>query len=161
MAKCKPDCTCGRHQKHEDSCTCGRCRVWAERRGKHEIGCSCHLCRLCPSGCTCGKHRDREYAPDREVTYYALHNRVRRVRGKVSAQSCTECQKPARHWAQIHGTDGTSPYEHYQPMCSSCHAIYDKQGRSLTEEGRQRISATTAQRWQKWRDQKVMEGRES
>lgn len=118
----------------------------------------------CEIGCQCGKHRDRIYAPDREVTYRTLHQRVAKERGKAAEYSCRDCNNPAAQWATVHGTDGTDPYEHYVPLCLSCHNVYDGvadkvraalQGRPLSEERRAAMSAAQKgrpPRNQEWRD---------
>jgi hypothetical protein len=60
-----------------------------------------------------------------EPGYQAKHERVYRMRGKAREQICVTCGQPARHWAQIHGTDGSDPMADYQPMCHRCHFAYD------------------------------------
>lgn len=65
-----------------------------------------------------------EYDPNAKAT--ARHERILRLRGKASYYDCiARCGRQAQEWAQIHGTDGHSPLTHYQPMCCSCHQIYD------------------------------------
>lgn len=64
------------------------------------------------------------------VGYSALHWRVRQVRGRASDYPCVRCSeygvgRRARHWATIHGTDGTDPFADYVPMCQQCHFAYD------------------------------------
>lgn len=77
-----------------------------------------------------------------------LHRRVRRLRGKAAGHACVkhaemEVTKPARDWAQIHGTDGKDPWADYVPLCKSCHVRYDqtaetrvKLSRAMTPERR-------------------------
>jgi hypothetical protein len=57
-------------------------------------------------------------------SYSNLHTKVRRARGRADQQVCCSCGGQARDWATIHGRDGEDP-EDYQPMCHSCHFIYD------------------------------------
>jgi hypothetical protein len=59
-----------------------------------------------------------------------LHRRVRTRRGKASGHPCVKhaeigVTKPARDWAQIHGTDGLDLWADYVPLCKSCHVRYD------------------------------------
>lgn len=67
-------------------------------------------------------------------SYYGRHARVVRVRGSASEYACVDCGKPAVDWAQIHGTDGTDPHEHYQPRCRFCHRVYDTDQASRGED---------------------------
>jgi hypothetical protein len=85
------------------------------------------------------------------VGYQARHARVWETRGKAADQQCCECGSGAKHWAQIHDTDGLDPYEHYQAMCVSCHFTYDgvfeklraaNVGRRFTDAQRARRSET-------------------
>lgn len=135
VRKCAPDCTCHRHRKCPEGCTCDR------HRGVFcAPGCTCdrHSMRKCEDGCTCGKHSG-------ELTYFALHLRVHRRRGKARDQVCVTCGKAAQHWSQVHETDGTDTMNHYRPMCVSCHFAYDgnqakaaaaSRGREVTAEQR-------------------------
>lgn len=97
--------------------------------------------RKCDVDCTCGKHSE-------ELTYLARHLRVHRVRGKARDQLCVKCGKQARHWAQLHGTDGTDIHGHYQPMCVSCHFAYDGNQEKAAAASRGRVF-TTEQRKQR------------
>lgn len=170
VRKCLPDCTCHRHRKCLEGCTCNR------HKGVFcEPGCTCdrHNMRKCAPDCTCGKHSE-------DLTYIGKHLRVHRLRGKALDQLCVTCGKQARHWAQIHDTDGMDPYEHYQPMCVSCHFAYDgnqakaaaaSRGREWTPEQRaarselmrrrnanltpEQRSEITRKAWQTRRAQKV------
>lgn len=74
--------------------------------------------------------------------YAANHSRLSRQRGRAAEKRCAEgCGRQASQWAQIHGTDGTDPFEHYKPLCRPCHANYDKaercpHGHLITPENR-------------------------
>ena len=57
-------------------------------------------------------------------TYNAKHLRVKHKRGRARDHACADCGGQARHWATIHGRDGSSP-EDYRPLCVSCHYRYD------------------------------------
>ena len=70
----------------------------------------------CPDGCTCRRHYDNR------------HKAIYRVRGKAADYPCVECAGTAREWAQVHGTDGSDPHDHYRPMCVKCHRNYDGWG---------------------------------
>lgn len=132
---CPDDCTCHRHRKCPSGCVCAR------HSGTFcEAGCTCqrHSMRKCDPGCTCGKHGE-------ELTYSGRHARVRKVRGSASDYPCGVCGGTARHWSQVHDTDGLDPHEHYRPMCVSCHFAYDgnqekaaaaSKGREFTPEQR-------------------------
>lgn len=68
-------------------------------------------------------------------TYGALHNRIRRDRGKATDHLCIECGQQASHWAYDHTdpeelfSDDNFPYSpdpgRYRPMCVPCHKVYD------------------------------------
>lgn len=74
------------------------------------------------------------------ASYQAVHQRIRKQRGKASEHQCVQCEgkQAAAHWAYDHsdpnervGTDGgcelsysTDPMR-YQPMCTPCHKAYD------------------------------------
>lgn len=57
------------------------------------------------------------------------HKRVRRARGKASAQQCVRCPAQAYDWAQVHTEDGTDIWADYVPLCRSCHIRYDRDAR--------------------------------
>lgn len=63
-------------------------------------------------------------------------------RGKASSHSCSWCENQARHWAQLHETDGSDIWNDYIPLCFKCHMAYDLGGRERPEEVKQKISAT-------------------
>lgn len=126
-------------------------------------GCTCnrHRMRKCALDCTCGKHTKNG---GDGTNYSTLHHKVRRFRGRAPEYACVLCDKQANHWAQVHGTDGTDIYKHYQPMCQGCHFRYD----GITEkaaEGRRRHTWTAEQRARlsaaarKWNAEKTPEER--
>lgn len=68
------------------------------------------------------------------------------------------------HWAQVHGTDGTDPHDHYNPLCVSCHFAYDGNqakaaaasvGREWTPEQR----AQRSERVRRWNESLTPEQR--
>lgn len=91
--------------------------------------------RKCEIGCTCGRHRGTAYAGP---SYDLLHKRVYRSRGKASERDCVGCDNQADEWSQLHGTDGTDPLNHYQPMCVTCHRQYDGWDEMISEAQRRR-----------------------
>ncbi len=70
-----------------------------------------------------------------DVSYEAVHYRVRRLRGKASDHQCTDCGSQARHWSYDHDSDleryaqGKGAYsieiDHYSPRCVPCHKTFD------------------------------------
>lgn len=82
---------------------------------------------------------------DKLPTYEAVHQRVRKVFGAASQQTCVGCSSQAEQWA-YDGTDptevwSTQPWsnrngasiaaysrypEFYMPMCRSCHTKRDR-----------------------------------
>jgi hypothetical protein len=64
--------------------------------------------------------------------YFGRHRRLRTTRGPVKFQACVRCERPAQHWAQLHGTDGADPND-YLAMCQKCHWAYDEVGRRVKE----------------------------
>lgn len=95
---CLPDCKCGRHRQ------------------------------MCLPDCNCKKHRKAENHPNwtNHPTYQAIHRRLREYRGNASDYNCVDCSKQARDWSWVHDTDDKDT-NNYEPRCSSCHSIYDRQ----------------------------------
>lgn len=71
-----------------------------------------------------------------KITYYGLHVRIKRVKGKASEHLCSHCGKRATQWAYDHldpeekiNLDHHLAYsldpDRYIPLCSSCHKIFD------------------------------------
>lgn len=75
-----------------------------------------------------------------EVTYSAIHQRLRVRRGAAKDSRCVDCGGQARQWSYMHDCpgerigiahDGQTPapfcphLEHYDPRCVSCHKAYD------------------------------------
>jgi hypothetical protein len=69
-----------------------------------------------------------------DVTYDAVHWRLRRSRGSASKRNCLDCGQQAQHWSY----DGLDPNqlfqgplayslnpERYSPRCVPCHIAYD------------------------------------
>lgn len=77
----------------------------------------------------CGQHRRSD-----EVSYSAVHTRLRADRGPASAHPCTDCGGSARQWSYSHedpnelraleGAYSLDP-DHYSPRCVSCHKRMD------------------------------------
>jgi hypothetical protein len=69
------------------------------------------------------------------MSYMAMHNRLRRIRGSATLYTCS-CGEPAKEWAY----SNSSPYERiddqgrrysirledYTPQCFHCHRVEDK-----------------------------------
>lgn len=92
------------------------------------------------------------HRPERKRAYHRNHIRVQAARGAASQERCVRCTDSAEQWAQVHGTDGTDPHQHYQPMCRRCHDDYDrevkgakisaaKMGHTFSEEAREKMRA--------------------
>ena len=109
------------------------------------------LRRLCP---TCRERPPRVLS----TTYGAVHHRMRNSRGKASTYTC-ECGEQAEQWAYDHSdpdaVEGvwhgqiviySLDYDHYDPLCRSCHVKRD--GNGYVGGGLERINA--ARRAQKF-----------
>ena len=139
----------------EGYATCRPCRS-ANRRAAPKPPCSTHGCSTrsyCKGLCT--KHyqqmRNRGgfdqprpagaqhhcWQGD-DVTYRAVHTRLEKSRGKAADQTCTDCRLPATEWSYDGGaaveqrdSNGRYPYStdlsHYQPRCTPCHQMHDRQ----------------------------------
>jgi len=70
------------------------------------------------------------------TAYAVVHYLLQKFKGSASKHWCVECSKPARHWAYDHkdafaridtstGQVFSVNFDHYQPMCSSCHQKLD------------------------------------
>ena len=105
-------------------CVCGTERiVEGLNLGRRSRGCGCN----------------RPGAPRLDVvTYQGLHERLRRERGKASAQTCVECPQPAHEWSldryeadDLIGQHGRSLVRYsldttrYVPRCRDHHRHHD------------------------------------
>lgn len=80
-----------------------------------------------------------------DITYNALHSRLRRVRGRARDHVCAECGAQANGWAyqggdpdermaevSWHGRAFEAPFttnlDAYSPMCNGCHSRKDRWG---------------------------------
>jgi hypothetical protein len=72
--------------------------------------------------------------------YNNLHHRMVRARGKASLQQCVRCGELAKHWAQLHETNGLDIWADYVPMCIKCHRTYDLAGVPKSAEHRAQLS---------------------
>lgn len=72
------------------------------------------------------------------VSYAGVHARVHRARGGAADYPCRECGRPADQWAytnddpaelvDVDGRRYSLDVERYIPMCTSCHARFDRGG---------------------------------
>lgn len=70
-----------------------------------------------------------------EATYRAVHQRVKKQRGRPSTHRCVDCGKRAQHWSYDRSDpdqkyqEGKGPYStdisRYHPRCVSCHKKFD------------------------------------
>ena len=80
-----------------------------------------------------------QWTANPSFTYGACHVRLRKIRGKASDRMCYFCETAqAAEWAQLHGTDGSSPYGHFRPLCISCHRAYDGTSEAVAASNRRR-----------------------
>lgn len=81
---------------------------------------------------------NHRWLSDDELTYRAMHQRVRAARGSATAHTCVRCGRPAKQWAYDHADPDerlveyqdllvpiSTKTDHYQPMCVSCHKRMD------------------------------------
>ena len=111
-------------------------------RGPHGY-CSKHWVRVQHNGSpdivVHQRDRDNKWAKHprwtgEEATYTAMHQRVRKLRGRASGHACVDCGRAARHWSYTH-TDPAErrseqgPYSvdvaYYDPRCVKCHKRFD------------------------------------
>lgn len=118
--------------------------ILVERQGHRWLcECSCGRTRLASAGdlnrtldaTTCG------YRPNHrtdEVSYSAVHDRLRSDLGPASRHQCTDCGSTAHHWSYDHTADDerheligrclvaySVSQDHYSPRCVPCHKRYD------------------------------------
>lgn len=88
---------------------------------------------------SCGNRRKhpamRKSVPDSQKSYMTAHDRVRKVKGKASAQKCVDCGGPAAHWSYNHrdpqqivtesGTAYSFNPDYYEARCVTDHRIFD------------------------------------
>lgn len=60
------------------------------------------------------------------VSYGALHDWVRRHKGRAAEHSCAHCGGPARQWANVSG-EYRRDLDDFIPLCPSCHKKFDLQ----------------------------------
>lgn len=73
-----------------------------------------------------------------DVTYTAVHQRLRHYRGNAREYKCVDCGTQAQHWSYNHDADNEKveqlgmsvvPFSpdltHYSPRCVRCHKHYD------------------------------------
>lgn len=115
------------------TCEIADCAKTAKSRSRM---CSMHANRVyrhgSPHVTITMKGRPKDSAP----TYKAVHDRLRRERGRASAHDCVECGSPAMEWAyqygcpdEFHSRNGSySPnLGRYSPMCAPCHRMFDRE----------------------------------
>ncbi len=82
--------------------------------------------------------------------YGVVHYLLRKLRGSASKHWCVECSKPAQQWAYSHcdaferidletGHVFSVNFDHYQPMCASCHQKLDAANRPRIEVALKRL----------------------
>lgn len=84
-----------------------------------------------------------------QPSYYQLHHRLRKVRGRASDQPCRSCGTQAADWAYdksdpdpltertYNGRDVTysADLERYVPLCKACHYALDNPPRTHCKRG--------------------------
>lgn len=83
----------------------------------------------------------RHRASGDEVSYAAVHARIKRSLGPAAAFDCVDCGDPARDWSYIGGDPDERVGEHggyrltyslnpsrYAPRCRRCHYQHDHKG---------------------------------
>jgi len=71
----------------------------------------------------------------KDIGYTGMHDRVRKVRGSATLQSCIDCGDEAMDWScrrdvphKISTADGlyySTDIDAYDPRCRPCHKVYD------------------------------------
>lgn len=126
-------------------------RPGPSRHARWQCECECGVTTIVSSGAlrsgrtgSCGCQRGgpgvtRPRLPDHLLTYYAAHERVKRLRGPARTHRCVDCGEWARDWslrndAVTHlGVNkrgdtcrlSADPMD-YEPRCRSCHKKYDR-----------------------------------
>ena len=109
-----------------------------EKRVHAKAMCAVHAARLRRTGTTdlVGRRKGPDnyrWAGD-EVSYGAIHRRLRVYRGSASSHPCEGCEGEASHWAYDHldvnqKESERGPYsaslDHYRPLCVPCHKTAD------------------------------------
>lgn len=129
---------------------CRRCQI-AEQIGRWAkgVGCIVRSCDRPHAGQgLCNLHYKRlwrrgDIPPkvavpgSRGIAYETAHARVKALRGRASAHTCSSCGAPAREWAYLHlgedldlvvderGRTYSLNIARYTPMCAPCHRNYD------------------------------------
>jgi hypothetical protein len=138
-ATCKPGCTCSRHARHPPNCACGVHDPSPQLRESQSRGQQRRWATMSDDerrdfGDTVSKsmiERGLTSRSEEKRLYGRHHMRVRTARGEAIYQACVSCDEQAQEWAQVHGTDGSNPHEHFQPMCRKCHWIYDDRAKKI------------------------------
>lgn len=150
---------------------------WEQRKGKPKakVRCECGIEKVVArinltSGATksCGclrrewgvqsmrQNRRNRDEPVEHPSYQALHDRLRRYRGRASEHTCVGCGGQAQDWAYDHSDPGqlvtkvgkkqiaySTDLSRYQPMCRSCHHRLDTtQARNTRRAARRRSQGT-------------------
>lgn len=66
----------------------------------------------------------------------AVHDRLRRVRGRAADHPCIDCGGQARDWAFEEPSGYSTDLSRYHPRCRSCHAKQDGRRRPRKDERR-------------------------
>lgn len=75
------------------------------------------------------------------VSYFAVHYRLRQRLGRAADHRCEHCEDPAAEWAYDHddpsektdrktGMAYSLDADRYMPLCRSCHKVFDNAARS-------------------------------
>lgn len=122
------------------------CSITGCEKSVKSLGwCSMHCARFYRHGdpYTHIHQRDRDLSTGKdhwnwtgdEVSYFAMHQRLRRLRGRASQMKCVDCDRAAQQWSysrrggdrQREGQWG--PYsisiDDYEPRCIKCHKRHD------------------------------------
>ena len=98
---------------------------------------------------------DAPHAMRPMTAYMVVHYLLNKIQGPASKHWCVECGKPALHWAYSHcdvfeRVDMETKqvfsvnFDHYQPMCGSCHQKLDKANAPRIAAAVQRLVSVAA-----------------
>lgn len=112
---------CGRPGQPSRPSACYRCEQAHRRPGTHNSALA---------------GRDSRHWAGTSVGYWAVHKRLRRMRGAARDLLCVDCGEQALDWAYMHndvneqctaaGMVYSTDIDNYQAMCRACHKRYDR-----------------------------------
>lgn len=122
----------------DSTCTVEGCDRIAYRTDGH---CRIHFLRMQRNGDYLN-HAKGELSPkwlaDNETNYWAVHQRMRKKKGRAADHQCADCGGRARHWSYNHQDPDEKwseyhgymmPYsldpDFYEPRCAKCHKVLD------------------------------------